>query len=183
MPAMREKAWCTVVERQRPGASAQRSQDPGIACHVRELSGCGGRCVSVFLPAHRVTPDSGKEPIRLRNMLDEAARRLAAQGVRRRRPATPRPPVPAGPAPSRPGPGQYLLRHTQRTHLRPAGRLPRLHRGPAQITGYQRTYRPATSFRPRRRHQLAGDLRDRGWPSGRLVLACYSLPVPWARSS
>ena len=51
--------------------------------HVRELAGYeGGPCVSVFLPAHRVTPDSGQDPIRLRNLLDEAEKQLAAAGWR-----------------------------------------------------------------------------------------------------
>jgi hypothetical protein len=51
--------------------------------HVRELAGHeGGPCVSVFLPSHRVTPDSGQDPIRLRNLLDEAERRLLAGGLR-----------------------------------------------------------------------------------------------------
>jgi hypothetical protein len=51
--------------------------------HVRELAGHeGGLCVSVFLPSHRVTPDSGQDPIRLRNLLDEAEQRLLAGGLR-----------------------------------------------------------------------------------------------------
>ena len=51
--------------------------------HVRELiSYGGGSCVSVFLPTHRVTPDSGQDPIRLRNLLDEAEKQLAAAGLR-----------------------------------------------------------------------------------------------------
>jgi hypothetical protein len=50
---------------------------------VRELAGHGGGpCVSVFLPAHRMTPDSGQDPIRLRNLLDEAERQLVAGGLR-----------------------------------------------------------------------------------------------------
>ncbi|HEU5417696.1 MAG TPA: hypothetical protein VFV41_08395 [Streptosporangiaceae bacterium] len=50
---------------------------------VRELAGHeGGPCVSVFMPAHRVTPDSGQDPIRLRNLLDEAEKQLAAAGLR-----------------------------------------------------------------------------------------------------
>jgi Bacterial archaeo-eukaryotic release factor family 3 len=51
--------------------------------HVRELAGYeGGPCVSVFLPTHRMTPDSGQDPIRLRNLLDEAEKQLAAAGLR-----------------------------------------------------------------------------------------------------
>jgi Bacterial archaeo-eukaryotic release factor family 3 len=50
---------------------------------VRELAGHGGGpCVSVFLPTHRMTPDSGQDPIRLRNLLDEAERQLVAGGLR-----------------------------------------------------------------------------------------------------
>jgi hypothetical protein len=51
--------------------------------HLRELAGHqGGPCVSVFLPSHRMTPDSGQDPIRLRNLLDEAEQRLLAGGLR-----------------------------------------------------------------------------------------------------
>jgi release factor family 3 len=51
--------------------------------HVRELAGYeDGPCVSVFLPVHRVTPDSGQDPIRLRNLLDEAEKQLLAAGLR-----------------------------------------------------------------------------------------------------
>ena len=50
---------------------------------VRELIRYAvGPCVSVFLPAHRVTPDSGQDPIRLRNLLDEAEKQLVAAGLR-----------------------------------------------------------------------------------------------------
>ena len=52
---------------------------------VKELAGHeGGPCVSVFLPAHRMTPDSGQDPIRLRNLLNEAEERLVAGGLRAR---------------------------------------------------------------------------------------------------
>ncbi len=51
--------------------------------HVRELIGHGdGPCVSVFLPTHRVTPDSDQDRIRLRNLLDDAGERLVARGLR-----------------------------------------------------------------------------------------------------
>lgn len=51
--------------------------------HVGELTGHeGGPCVSVYLPTHRVTPDSGQDPIRLRNLLDEAESQLLAEGLR-----------------------------------------------------------------------------------------------------
>jgi Bacterial archaeo-eukaryotic release factor family 3 len=51
--------------------------------HVRELIRYAvGPCVSVFLPTHRVTPDSGQDPIRLRNLLDEAEKQLVAAGLR-----------------------------------------------------------------------------------------------------
>ena len=36
----------------------------------------------MYLPTHRVTPDSGRDPIRLRNLLDEAESRLLAEGLR-----------------------------------------------------------------------------------------------------
>ena len=50
--------------------------------HVRELIRyAAGPCVSVFLPTHRVTPDSGQDPIRLRNLLDEAEKQLVAAGL------------------------------------------------------------------------------------------------------
>lgn len=51
--------------------------------HVRELAGHeGGPCVSVYLPTHQMTPDSGQDPIRLRNLLAEAERQLVAGGLR-----------------------------------------------------------------------------------------------------
>ena len=40
--------------------------------------------MSVFLPTHRVTPDGGQDPIRLRNLLDEAEQRLLAAACARR---------------------------------------------------------------------------------------------------
>ncbi len=51
---------------------------------VREVIRHGGApCVSVYLPAHAMTPESGQDTIRLRNLLDEAERRLVADGTRR----------------------------------------------------------------------------------------------------
>lgn len=49
---------------------------------VRELIERAGGGVSVFLPAHRVSPDSGQDRIRLRNLLDEAEEQLLAGGLR-----------------------------------------------------------------------------------------------------
>ncbi len=39
-------------------------------------------CVSLFMPTHPVGPDGQQDPIRLRNLLAEAERRLLAMGVR-----------------------------------------------------------------------------------------------------
>ena len=51
--------------------------------HVRELAGHqDGPCVSVFMPTHKMAPDSAQDPIRLRNLLDEAEKQLVAGGVR-----------------------------------------------------------------------------------------------------
>ncbi len=50
---------------------------------VRELARYEhGPCVSVFMPSHRMTPDSAQDPIRLRNLLDEAEKQLVAGGLR-----------------------------------------------------------------------------------------------------
>lgn len=51
--------------------------------HVHELiEHRDGPCVSVFLPTHRTSPESAQDPIRLRNLLDEAEERLVAGGLR-----------------------------------------------------------------------------------------------------
>ncbi|HZD65829.1 MAG TPA: hypothetical protein VE152_07015, partial [Acidimicrobiales bacterium] len=51
--------------------------------HVHELLDHGdGPCVSVFLPTHRTAPDSDQDPIRLKNLLEEAEERLVAGGLR-----------------------------------------------------------------------------------------------------
>lgn len=42
----------------------------------------GGPCVSVFLPTHRAGPQTGQDPIRLKNLLTEAEARLVETGVR-----------------------------------------------------------------------------------------------------
>jgi hypothetical protein len=50
---------------------------------VNELLGFrDGPCVSVFLPTHRTSPESEQDPIRLKNLLNEAERRLVAVGLR-----------------------------------------------------------------------------------------------------
>ena len=49
--------------------------------HVRELIGRAGGGVSVFLPTHRVSTQSGQDRIRLRNLLDEAGEQLVAGGL------------------------------------------------------------------------------------------------------
>jgi Bacterial archaeo-eukaryotic release factor family 3 len=49
---------------------------------VRELIERAGGGVSVFLPAHRVSPESGQDRIRLKNLLNEAEKRLVAGGLR-----------------------------------------------------------------------------------------------------
>jgi hypothetical protein len=41
-----------------------------------------GPCVSIFLPTHRVGPDSQQDPIRLKNLLGEAEGQLVERGVR-----------------------------------------------------------------------------------------------------
>jgi len=40
-----------------------------------------GPCVSVFLPTHRGGPQTQQDPIRLRNLLDEASAQLASSGL------------------------------------------------------------------------------------------------------
>ena len=39
-------------------------------------------CVSIYLPTHRATPDIQQDPIRLKNLLGEAEKRLASNGLR-----------------------------------------------------------------------------------------------------
>jgi hypothetical protein len=39
-------------------------------------------CVSIYLPTHRANPDLQQDPIRLKNLLGEAEKRLAANGLR-----------------------------------------------------------------------------------------------------
>jgi hypothetical protein len=41
-----------------------------------------GPTVSIFLPTHRLAPESRQDPIRLKNQLDDAEERLAALGLR-----------------------------------------------------------------------------------------------------
>lgn len=50
-----------------------------------DLAGDGASppCVSVFLPTHRAGPDIRQNPVRLRNLLDDAERTLLADGGRR----------------------------------------------------------------------------------------------------
>jgi Bacterial archaeo-eukaryotic release factor family 3 len=51
--------------------------------HVRELiEHRDGARVSVLLPTHRTSPDSEQDPIRLKNLLDQAEQRLVAAGLR-----------------------------------------------------------------------------------------------------
>lgn len=42
-----------------------------------------GPCVSIYLPTHRIGPESQQDPIRLKNLLAEAEERLIAGGLRR----------------------------------------------------------------------------------------------------
>jgi len=39
-------------------------------------------CISIFMPAHRAGSEQQQDPIRLRNLVTEAERRLVAQGIR-----------------------------------------------------------------------------------------------------
>ena len=39
-------------------------------------------CVSIFMPTHRAGLEQQQDPIRLKNLVTEAERRLAAQGMR-----------------------------------------------------------------------------------------------------
>lgn len=39
-------------------------------------------CVSIYLPTHRANPEAKQDPIRLKNLLGEAEKRLAAAGLR-----------------------------------------------------------------------------------------------------
>jgi hypothetical protein len=41
-----------------------------------------GACVSIFLPTHRAGAETRQDPIRLKNLLDEAEERLVARGLR-----------------------------------------------------------------------------------------------------
>jgi len=41
-----------------------------------------GRCVSIFMPTHRVGPETQQDPIRLKNLLAQAEERLLAAGLR-----------------------------------------------------------------------------------------------------
>jgi hypothetical protein len=41
-----------------------------------------GLCVSIFMPAHRVGPETQQDPIRFRNLLRDAEERLIAEGLR-----------------------------------------------------------------------------------------------------
>jgi hypothetical protein len=53
------------------------------AQELRELAGAKGTaCVSIFMPAHRAGNERQQDPIRLKNLLAEAERRLEAQGMR-----------------------------------------------------------------------------------------------------
>ena len=42
----------------------------------------GAACVSIYLPTHRTNPDAQQDPIRLKNLLGEAEKRLASNGLR-----------------------------------------------------------------------------------------------------
>jgi len=42
----------------------------------------GGWCVSIFMPTHRVSPDTKQDPIRFKNLLREAEARLKTAGPR-----------------------------------------------------------------------------------------------------
>src|SRR5258706_6162776 len=42
----------------------------------------GGTCVSLYMPTHREGPEVQQDPIRLKNLLAEAERRLLAAGMR-----------------------------------------------------------------------------------------------------
>ena len=42
----------------------------------------GGWCVSIFMPTHRVSPDTKQDPIRFKNLLRKAEVRLKAAGLR-----------------------------------------------------------------------------------------------------
>lgn len=68
------------------GAGSPGDVDPVGAADVSQLVGQReGPCTSVFLPTHRGGPGTRQDPIRLRNLLDEATARLDAEGVDRRR--------------------------------------------------------------------------------------------------
>lgn len=45
-------------------------------------------CISIFLPTHRAGQDTGQDPIRFKNLLREAERRLLDNGMGRRKAAT-----------------------------------------------------------------------------------------------
>ncbi len=42
----------------------------------------GGWCVSIYMPTHRVSPQTKQDPIRFKNLLREAEERLKAAGLR-----------------------------------------------------------------------------------------------------
>lgn len=49
---------------------------------LNTAGGEGEACVSIYLPTHRVNPDAQQDPIRLKNLLGEAEKRLTANGLR-----------------------------------------------------------------------------------------------------
>jgi hypothetical protein len=64
----------------RPGADVAAPLDRGA---LAELAGLELRpAVSVLMPAHRAGPEIRQDPIRLKNLLREAERRLARRGIR-----------------------------------------------------------------------------------------------------
>ena len=46
------------------------------------IEGCGGPCVSIFLPTHRAGTETQQDPIRLKNLLEEAREDLLAKELR-----------------------------------------------------------------------------------------------------
>lgn len=50
----------------------------GLAAHQ------DGPCVSIFMPTHRAGPETRQDPLRLRNMLGQAAARLDEGGLTQR---------------------------------------------------------------------------------------------------
>jgi hypothetical protein len=60
----------------------ERQMDRFTRDSLLELLGVQGPCVSIYMPAERKGPETQQQPIRLRNLLDEAEQQLQTMGIR-----------------------------------------------------------------------------------------------------